>query len=433
MKNHDARHFWHSASQRLRRRINAGFIFQLFLPVLLALTVLQGCLLLIWRKTESPQGFLWLGYVLAAVLALATCIAWARRRFFSAADALVHLEAHLSLHNRLTAARAGHASWPDPRPLPPSLRWSWKRLLLPPLAAGAFLLLAGWMPLADRPAPALPPADEPVAWQEVETWAEVLEEREMFEEEPLAQWKEQVQTLRDQPAEDWYSHSSLEAGDNLRDQAADSLRHLQGALEKAAYPLSVARESLNELPTGLQPLLQEHWQEALSDLQAGALTLNKETLAQLKEVDFNNLQSLSPEQIDRLKKMLREGKSACDTALGEACKNPGEPCGTCPGGVCQGPGTGTPSRGPGAADLTFREFPNLIDSQRREAVSNQDLSRAALGEQLGTTQTAPEVDPNLERGPVAAGSATLTSQGGEAVFHSRLTPAEQRRLQEYFR
>src|SRR5690606_13636184 len=156
-------------------------------------------------------------------------------------------------------ARQGHGAWPAPRVLPRSLRWSRQRLALPPLAAVAFLSLAGWMPLTQQTAAPFQAPEEPVAWQEIEAWTETLEESDLFEEEALAQWKEQVHKLRDQPAEEWYSHSSLEAGDNLRENADEAIRQLQNGLEKAAYPLNLARESLDQMPSGLQPLLQEHW------------------------------------------------------------------------------------------------------------------------------------------------------------------------------
>lgn len=430
MNHENPQQFWERAAQRVCWRVNAGFCLQSFLPVLLGLTLAQGCLLLVLRKIEAPQALLWGGYGIAVLLALAGSAWWSRRRFFATADGLVHLEARLLLHNRLSAARQGRTGWPAPQALPSSFHWTWKRLLLPPAGAAAFLLLAGWIPLKEQSPHSFEMPEEPLAWQEVESWAEVLEERDLFEEESLARWREQVEALRDQPPEEWYSHNSLEAGDNLRDNAGKSIRRLETALEKAAYPLSLARESLDQIPSGLQPLLQEHWLDALSELSSGELTLNKEALAALREIDFTNLQTLSRDQIDRLNKMLREGREACGICSGEGeCDGDNPDCAACQSGLCEGTGI---SRGPGPADLTFREFPNLIDSQRRESVSNPDLSRAALGEQLGTTQTEPEVDLDVPPQISAAGEANLSGEGGDAVFHSRLTPAEQKRLQEYF-
>lgn len=422
--------YWEKSANRTCWRINSGFFLQAFLPALIALALLQGSLLLLLRRWEVWLTPWWIGFGVALAAAAAGAWWWSRKRFFRLEDGLVHLEAKLLLHNRLTAARAGLAPWPVPRPLANPLRWVWQRLVLPPGFAVAFLLLAGWVPVQrETPAPFQAP-DEPLAWQQLESWAELLAEREVVDEENLSLWREQVQRLRDQPPEDWYSHSSLEAGDNLRDSAADSIRRLESGLQKAAFPLTMARERMEEMPTGLKPLLEEHWLDALNELGSGPLPLGEDLLSQLAEVDFGNLESLSQKQIDRLQEMLRELSDACNTCLGG---------GECKGGQCEGSdgacpfhGSGGISRGGSAAPLSFQDFPSLADAQRREAVSNQDLSRAALGDQLGTTQTAPEIDTDSFTGPVAAGRAVEEGDGGEAVWRSRLTPAEQRRLQEYF-
>jgi hypothetical protein len=431
MENHPERSYWEAAAAKVRRRINSGFFLQAFLPVLVGLSLLQGCLLLLLRRWETGLAIGWIAFSCMLILGAAGAWGWSRKRYFTTDDGLVHLEMKLSLHNRLTAARAGLTAWPSPRPLPQSLRWVWQRILLPPVFAGGFLLLAGWVPVERQATLPHRAPDEPLAWQQVDAWAELLAEREVVDEENLAAWREQVQRLRDQEPEQWYTHSSLEAGDNLRDSAADSIRRLQSALEKAAIPLTIARERMDDMPAGLQPLMQEHWLNALNELSSGALQLNKELLAQLAEVDFSSLQSLSQDQIDRLQQMLREMTEACATCLGAGtCDGEG---GAFEGGAaCSIHGSGGISKGGSGAPLNFQEFPSLADSQRREAVSNPDLSRAALGDKLGTTQSAPEVDPDTFTGPVSAGGAVQEGDGGEAVWHSRLTPAEQRRLQQYF-
>ena len=430
------RDFWQRAARKMRLRINAGFVIQCFLPVLVGLSLLQGCLLLLFRKLEAPTLPLWIAGGVAIIFSFILCGLIARRRFYSFADTLVYLEVRLLLDNRLTTAHKKHGSWPEPRPIPSFLKWSYRRLAVPPLASIGFLLLAGSIPVQQKvEAQPLTP-EEPIAWQQIESWAETLEERDLFEEESIEKWKEQVEALREQPVQEWYSHNSLEAGDNLRDNVADSIRQMHNKLDQAAYPLVVARDSLDQMPSGLAPQLDKLWQEALSDLQAGDLKLNSEMLAQLQQIDFSNLQGISQEQLDRLTKMLSESMQTCEMALnGEPCNNPGEACAICAGGVCLGGSIASGRPGPdgNSADLTFKESPPLIDSDRREAVSNDDLSHAALGEEIGTSQTVPEVDPNLPLGPIAAGAANTTSEGGEAVFHSRLTPAEEARLQQYFR
>lgn len=426
--------FWNTASRNTRWRINAGIFLQSFFPPLIFLSLAQGCLLLLFRRWEIATPSLWLGFAGALLLAAVGSFWWSRRRFFNRADALVHLEAHLHLHNRLTTAEAGLASWPPPRTLPSSMRWVWPRILLPPTFAILFLALAGWIPVQNTAQAAKQPIDEPIAWQQLESWAELLQEEEVVDEEQADAWREQVEQLRQQSPEEWYSHNSLEAGDNLRDTAADNLRQLQKALDKAAFSVTALQQAtLNDMPSGLQPLLQEHWLDAMSQLGTLPLTLDKDLLAQLSAVDFANLQNMSQEQMDRLSKMLREKTNAASTCVGGECDGEGE--GECngSGGSCPIHGNGwSVARGPGAAELSFNEAPSLADAQRREAVSNPDLRNAALGEQLGTTQSAPEVDAQAFTGPVTAGNAVTEGDGGEAVWRSRLTPAEEQKLKTYF-
>lgn len=428
--------FWQRAARKVRLRINVGFVLQCFLPVLLALCLLQGCLLLLFRKLGTPTFPLWIAGGVTIAFSFILCGLIARRRFYSFADTLVYLEARLLLDSRLTTAYKGRGNWPAPRKIPPFLKWSYQRLALPPVASVGFLLLAGSIPLQQKTdkLPLVP--EEPIAWQQVESWAEALGERDLFEKEMIEKWKEQVEALRDQSVQDWYSHNSLEAGDNLRDNVANSIRQMHNKLDQAAYPLTIARDSLDQMPSGLAPILEKHWREALSELQKGDLKLSPEMLAQLQQLDLSNLQGISQQQLDRLAKMMKESMQTCERALnGEPCENPGTACAICPDGLCLGGTSASGRPGPDgvSANLTFKEFPALIDSGRREAVSNSDLRRAALGEQIGTSQSAPEVDPDLPHGPAAAGSANTISEGGEAVFHSRLTPAEETLLQGYFR
>lgn len=425
------RQYWEAAARKIRRRINLGFCLQTFLPVLLGLAFLQGCLVVAARKLDAPVALLWIFFGAAVLLAAAGSAWWNRRKFFSLQEALVHLEARLSLHNRLTTAGAGLAQWPEPRPIPAQMRWSWRRIVLPALTGASFLLLAGWIPLPPETDPRPTSPEEPAAWAQVESWAETLAQQDMVEEDALTRWQEQVRKLRDQPAQEWYSHNSLEAGDNLRDTAADAIRRLQSGLQKAAYPLTVAQEYRDDLPSGLQPLLRDHWLEAVSDLGSGPLPLSREMLDQLAEVDFENLPALAEGEIESIQKMLREGAEACRISGdgGEECEGEGDGCATCTGTA---PGTGGINRGPGEAPLTFQEFPSLLDLQKKEAVSNPDLSRAALGENLGTTQSAPKIERESFSGPTAAGAVTGEADGGEAVWRSQFTPAEQQRLRNYF-
>jgi hypothetical protein len=68
-----------------------------------------------------------------------------------------------------------------------------------------------------------------------------------------------------------------------------------------------------------------------------------------------------------------------------------------------------------------------------QAVRNDDFSRAALGDHIGTRQGEHEIDPAAMQGLTNAGGVAGAAQGGEAVWVDRLTPAEREALKEFFK
>jgi hypothetical protein len=61
------------------------------------------------------------------------------------------------------------------------------------------------------------------------------------------------------------------------------------------------------------------------------------------------------------------------------------------------------------------------------------LKRFALGDKLGTSAGAHDVDPNKTAGPMSAGAISGAANGGEAVWVNRLTPAERAALKKHFK
>jgi hypothetical protein len=59
------------------------------------------------RYVYAHSRYGWIGFGTAIVIAMAICLWWAKPRFYSQRDGLVHLDATLRLHNRLSAAHAG--------------------------------------------------------------------------------------------------------------------------------------------------------------------------------------------------------------------------------------------------------------------------------------------------------------------------------------
>jgi hypothetical protein len=81
----------------------------------------------------------------------------------------------------------------------------------------------------------------------------------------------------------------------------------------------------------------------------------------------------------------------------------------------------------------FTEAASDAGAGRTETASSDDLSRAALGELLGTERGEHELDPTKNAAPSAAGAVAAPAQGGDVVWVDRLTPKERAALKEFFK
>ena len=96
---------------------------------------------------------------------------------------------------------------------------------------------AAYLPLSKR-APVFVPAVPPAAWAQAAKWIDSLQKSGLLQEPALAEVRERLEQLQRQPARDWYSQSSLEAGDSLRDQTAQSIDALQRDLRSTLGDLA---------------------------------------------------------------------------------------------------------------------------------------------------------------------------------------------------
>jgi hypothetical protein len=120
--------------------------------------------------------------------------------------------------------------------------------------------------------------------------------------------------------------------------------------------------------------------------------------------------------------------------------------GTCSGGNCKGEGAGSAlialilsqpgkvgvSRGPGTAPLTLSDQESNLGTTKTEAVQNDDLSRAALGDLTGLGAGKHKVDKNADAGGQSGGAMSAAGTGSEAVWQQAATPAEQGALRKFF-
>ncbi len=435
----DAIIFWRRRARWTALRHNFGRVLGRFLPVVLAMSALFACALLVGRQHGNVGRAWWIVYG-AALLVGAGWALWHAGRcgFFTVADARVRLESHLGLHNRLSAAAAGVGAFPPPQRTPDGYTFRWQ-VILPPLA-GAFALVfaAAYVPVTRPPADFVPEA-LPDAVAQTAGWLDTLQKTDLVQPPALETFRERLEQLREQPARDWFTQSSLEAGDNLRGQTEQSLQALQRDLRTAAGSLEMMERATEQTSPADAKAMSDRLQEALKGLELGNLPLNKELLSQLKGIDPSTLKHLSPEQLEALKERLKNG-----VKLTQAMLKPGKP-GDKPGkdlllaaSNCSSPSQpgqpGGPGGGESSAPITLRDKPTDLHSTATEPDANaSNLDHALPGDIVGVGKGEHTVDPNAYAGPTAAGAATSDGNGGEAVWRDDLTPQERDVLRNFFK
>lgn len=440
-------HAWLRQARRTRRKVNAGWWLARSMPLLVMAGVVGFAAIFLLRSRGMELG--WQAVWPWALSALAALIitGWllARRQFISSSQALVRLESELHLHNALTTAAAGRGVWPElVSAVDDGWRWRWQAVGGPVVAFAASLALAIWLPVA-QDAEAKEPTVEPQAWAQMEDWLEKLKEEQIITEKEKDEQLAKISDLRDQPPEKWFSHESLNAGDTLKEQLQRAVRQLAQNLATAERSLNALKNYADQLSVEAKDQLLKDFDQALADMKSSSLELDPKLLETITAIDPKNLKGLSKEQMKQLGESMKKKSGTCngmcknpgflgdgegeDDALAEQLKKQGRGMGD---GDGEGPGNGGVSRGPGTAPLTLSDEENDFGTDKKEAVSNTDLSRAQVGDMLALQNGKHEVDKTA-RGPQAAGAVQNAGQGGEQVWRESLTPDEKAVLKRVFR
>jgi hypothetical protein len=421
--------FWLRRAQREAWRFNTGWWLEMFLPWIVGLGIAASVGILALRSANLEP--VRLGIPVAVIILAGIATSWflARRKFLSRNEALTRLDADLHLRNRLTSAQQGVGEWPAPREKASlALRWKWSALLWPPAAALALVGAAVLIPLPESSARVAQAKGEPPTWTATQEKLEALRKDEIAQREAVEQFQAALDALRKQPSDQWFRHESLEAGDNLQTQLAQSLADLQKNLETSLGALEAAREIEQRQLQALGQPLDQALSEALKGMEIGKLPLDEKMLSQLKNLDVSKCRQLSAEEWKALSERMKQG------------------IGTCSGGTSKGEGgasdlialilgqsgQGGVSRGPGAAPLTLSDYESNLGSTNTEAVPNADLSRAALGDLMGLGTGVHKVDQHAESGPQSGGPMSAAGTGSDAVWQQTATPAEQGVLRKFF-
>lgn len=305
---------WEAKAAKLARQVNCGWWVQAWMQIAVPSCLVLACGILLFRSqgSELALSAAALRVAVGALVVIVSLVAWlvARRNFISREVALVRLEAKLELEGALSSALAGVGAWPaiaaEGGAGAAGFRWRLARVVLPGLLA--VLVLGGslMVPLGST-AELTAATEEPAAWGQMEDWLETLEEEEVVDPHSVDEVRARIEQLRDHPEEEWFSHSSLEAGDSLKQALGQSIESMGQGLEMAEQTLAALESAGGGAATeGLREQLAQQYQETTSRLQASSLKLDPELLAQLAKLDPSQLQQLDPEALKELRERLRK-------------------------------------------------------------------------------------------------------------------------------
>ena len=447
---------WESQARRVARKVNLAWWLQRFSAPLL-LTSLIGTCVLLWLRRQNPtQGIELYLFATLGIIVVIAAVTWviAQRNFEKPEQSLVRMEASMRLRSGLSAAVAGVAPWPAmPDKVDAGLRWHWQRVLLPPIAA-LLLLGAGLLIPLHRLLPPVATPDEPQAWERTESELAKLEEEKVVDEEYIEEVKKKIEDLRAQDPQDWFSHASMEATDNMRKEHKAETKRLEREMNQAAKALEALQQNPN-LGEKEKARLANEFEQAMEGMKNGAMKPNPALLEQLKGLDPNELGKLTPEQMQQLKENMQKGAEqlkgqgqgegegeqgeewldelmADGSHPGDKGQGEGEGEGEGEGGEDgEGPGKGGVSRGPGHDPNLLGKASKELETGDMQGLKATDLSKALPGDLLELQDGEHDVDKSATQAK-AGGDVTDTGKGGDRVWKESLDPQEQKALKKFF-
>ncbi len=304
----------------MARRVNTGWFLQKYSPLLITIGCLVAVAVLCVRSFfDQPVSTWWLVGAGLGLLFLAGIWAFFRARphFIDQKEGLVRLEDRLSLHNSLSAAAGGVGEWPDfpdnsSEEASAGLKWRWSAVAVPVALVLALVAASILVPIPDLQARSqeLPP-NEPGAWQQMEDWLAELEEEDLIDEASLEDTQEKIDELRDQPEDDWFSHSSMEATDSLRESLGRDLQEMARELAVLDRDLAALQSHSGAMSESARQMLMEEYDEALKNLGLNSMKLNKDLMKELQDLDLSQiskeqLSQMSREQLQQLRERLKD-------------------------------------------------------------------------------------------------------------------------------
>ena len=439
---------WQAEARRVALKVNFAWWLQRFSAPLMLCT-LVGTAALLWFRRQHPEITVgqWLGMITMGIFLIGgICAFLARRNFETPEQSMVRIEASMRLRSGLSAALAGVAPWPElPQKVHAGLRWHWQRALLPPLAA-LLLLGAGLLIPLHRllPEPTIP--DQPQAWERTESELTRLEEEKVVDQEYIEEVRKKIDDLRAQDPQEWFSHASMEATDNLRKEHKAEAKRLEREMSQAAKALE-ALQSHPQMGEKEKARLANEFDQAMQSMKNGAMKPNPALLEQLKGLDPNQLGQLTPEQLQQLQQNLQknaqqlqgqqgqggQGDEWLDELLADGSDSgEGEGEGQGQGeGEGENPGNGGISRGPGHDPNLLGKASQELETGAMQGLKASDLSRTLPGDLLELQEGKHDVDTSTSK-VSSGGGVSDTGKGGDRVWKDSLDPQEQKALKKFF-
>ncbi len=436
------RDHWLATAKQVSRKVNFAWWLETLSAPLLVVAVSGAVALLVvrrafphiepWMLAASTSGVI-------AVLALG-CRAWAARKFERPEQSLVRIEAAMRLRNSLSAASAGVAPWPTPvERIDAGLAWQWPRLLIPPLGALVMLAAGLLIPITARSLNPAGPPEQPQAWKQLSAELDQLTKEEVVDEKYLEETRKNLDELKSQEEEQWFSHSSLEATDSLKKSHRAEAERVERELGRADKALATLEKNAGASNQAERNRLMEEFDQALQGLQNGAMKPNPALLEQMKQLDLKDMAKLTPEQIEQLRENLKKHSEAMKNGKGEgegedwsdellAGEGEGEGEGEEKG---EGPGKGGVDRGPGHSPGVLGAEKDPLETGELTGLEAKDLSQATPGDLLELQDGEHEMD-HSPSGISQGGNTEATGKGGDRVWRDALDPAEQRTLKRFF-
>jgi hypothetical protein len=435
---------WQSAVRSLSSRIHFGWWLDRWVTLLIPLGFVGSFTILGLRITVGLtfQSIL-SGIASGVLISAAAAYLWMHRHRESLAQTRVRLEDALGLKTSLTTAAQGVGQWPPFREgLPSPITFQLGRPILM-VAFGALVLAAAILVPVTQTNPKAPRIIEPPsALKEVQAWIDEVKKNDSVNPESIDQVEDKIAELLQRPAQNWYEHASLEAADNLRDVTASDLQQLAQNLAEAERTASALASSASGsgLPQAAKDSLEQAMRNASQSMKGAGMQPGSELMDALKSIDPSQLSNMSAEQL----KDLAEQFSLNHQTLQEALKkSPSLDLSKIPQGKSgegdgetekEGPGVGSPKRGPGTTPVTLASEDTQLNSEKIGNLKNPlDLSRVAIGDAISVTDGTAKVDSKAYTGPLQGGSAAFPGDGGAAVWQNSLIPAERETLKRFFK